>query len=69
MAVRLPLARGTELVCRHTDLRAAHQLDLVFDMRFRAMTPAERRAALRALALLLLEASGAATREVGDDNA
>ncbi len=69
MAVRLPLARRTELVCRRTDLRAPRQLDLVLDdVRLRAMTPAERQAALRAMALLLLEASGVAPREVSDDN-
>ena len=40
------------------------------DVRFRAMTPAERRAVLSAMARLLLEAGGvAATREVIDDNA
>jgi len=38
-------------------------------VRFRAMTPAERRAVLRAMARLLLEAGGVATREVSDDNA
>jgi hypothetical protein len=49
---------------------APRQLDLVLDdVRFRAMTPAERQAVLRAMARLLLEAGGVATREVGDDNA
>jgi hypothetical protein len=33
------------------------------------MTPAERQAALRTLARLLLEAGGVVTREVGDDRA
>jgi hypothetical protein len=33
------------------------------------MTPVERRAVLRAMARLLLEAGGIATREVSDDNA
>jgi hypothetical protein len=70
MEVRLPLARRTELACRHTALRAPRQLDLVLDdVRFRAMTPAERRAVLRTMARLLLEAGGVATREVSDDNA
>jgi hypothetical protein len=70
MEVRLPLARRTELACRHTALRAPRQLDLVLDdVRFRVMTPAERRAVLRAMARLLLEAGGVATREVSDDNA
>ena len=68
MEARLPLARRTELACRHT--AAPRQLDLVLDdVRFRAMTPAERRAVLRAMARLLLEAGGVATREVSDDNA
>jgi hypothetical protein len=70
MEVRLPLARRTELACGHTALRAPRQLDLVLDdVRFRTLTPAERRAVLRAMARLLLEAVGVATREVGDDNA
>ena len=66
MEARLPLARRTELACRHTALTTPRQLDLVLDdVRFRAMTPAERRAVLR----ILLEAGGVATREVSDDNA
>ncbi len=70
MEARLPLARRTELARRHTALRAPRQLDLVLDdVRFRAMTPAERRAVLRAMARLLLEAGGVATGEVSDDNA
>ena len=70
MEARLPLARRTELACRHTALMAPRQLDLVLDdVRFRAMTPAERQAVLRAIARLLLEAVGVATREVSDDNA
>jgi hypothetical protein len=70
MEVRLPLVRRTELACRPTALRAPRQLDLVLDnVRFRAMAPAERRAVLRAMARLLLEAAGVATQEVSDDNA
>jgi hypothetical protein len=70
MGARLPLARTTELACRLTALTAPRQLDLVLDnVRFRGMTPAERRAVLRAMARLLLEAGGVATREVSDDNA
>jgi hypothetical protein len=46
------------------------QLDLVLDdVRLRGMTAAERQAALRAIAQLLLEAGGTAREEVGDDNA
>ncbi len=70
MEVRFPLARRTELTCRRSALRAPRQLDLVLDdARFRAMTLAERRAVLRAMARLLLEAAGVATGEVSDDNA
>ena len=70
MEARLPLARRTELACRHPALAAPRQLDLVLDdVRFRTMTPAERQAVLRAIARLLLEAGGIATREVSDDNA
>jgi hypothetical protein len=70
MEARLPLARRTELARRLTALTAPRQLDLVLDdVRFRAVTPAERRAVLRAMARLLLEAGGVATREVSDDNA
>ena len=70
MEARLPLARRTELVCRRTVLMAPRQLDLVLDdVRFRAMTPTERRAVLGAMARLLLEASGVAKLEVSDDNA
>jgi hypothetical protein len=70
MDAQLPLARRTELACRHTALTAPRQLDLVLDdVRFRAMTPAERQAVLRAMARLLLEAGGVSMREVSDDNA
>jgi hypothetical protein len=70
MEAPLPLARTRELACRSTALRVPRQLDLVLDdVRFRAMTPAERRAVLRAMAQLLLEAGGVAMREVSDDNA
>lgn len=70
MEARLPLARRTELACRHTAPTAPRQLDLVLDdVRFRAMTPAERRAVLGAMARLLLEARGVTMGEVSDDNA
>jgi hypothetical protein len=60
----------TRTICRHIALTAPRQLDLVLDdVRLRAMTPAERQAVLRAMARLLLEAGGVATREVSDDNA
>ena len=72
MGSLLPLARKTELVRRpeNTALTIPRQLDLILDdVRLRGMTPAERQAALRSLAYLLLEASGIATREAGDDHA
>jgi hypothetical protein len=72
MGSLLPLTRRTELVPRpeNTALTIARQLDLVLDeVRVLGMTPAERQAALRALAYLLLEASGIATPEAGDDHA
>ena len=69
MEAKLPLSRRPELDCKPTALRTARQLDLVLDdVRFRAMTSTERRAVLRAMARLLLEAGGA-RREVSDDNA
>ena len=72
MGSLLPLARRTELAPRpeRTALTVPRQLDLVLDdVRLRGMTPAERQAALRSLAHLLLEASGIATPEAGDDHA
>jgi hypothetical protein len=71
MEVQLPLARRTEIARRlkHTALTAPRQLDLVLDdVRLRGMTPAEHQAAVRSLAHLLLEASGIATQEAGDDH-
>ena len=48
--------------------KAPRQLDLVLDdMRIQGMTPVERQAVLRSLALLMHEASGLTVREVGDD--
>ena len=72
MVAQLRLARRSELARRleHSLPVAPRQLDLVLDdTRFRGMTPVERQAVLRALAQLLLEASGMAKREVSDDNA
>jgi hypothetical protein len=66
------LTRRTRLapIPHHRTPVALLQLDLVFDdVRLRGMTAAERQAALRAIAQLLLEAVGAAKEEVGDDNA
>jgi len=72
MGSLVQFTRRTGLAPRphHGTRTAPLQLDLVLDdLRLRGMTPAERQAALRALARLLLEAGGVATREVGDDNA
>jgi hypothetical protein len=69
MVAQLRFARRTELARgqRHSLPAAPRQLGLILDdARFRGMTPVERRAVLRALARLLLEASGA---EGGDDDA
>ena len=72
MAAQLRLAGRTELArrLRHSLPGEPRQLDLILDdTRFRSMTQVERHAVLRALARLLLEASGVAKPEVGDDNA
>ena len=72
MGPLLPLARRTELAPRleHSPPTSPRQLDLVLDdVRLRGMTPAERQAALRSLAHLLLEASGIAPQEAGDEHA
>ena len=72
MGSPVQLTRRTGLARRphHGARMAPLQLDLVLDdVRLRAMTPAERQAVLRAMARLLLEAGGVATREVSDDNA
>ena len=72
MVAQLRLARRSELARRleHSLPVAPRQLDLILeDTRFRGMTLVERQAVLRALAQLLLEASGMAKREVSDDNA
>ena len=66
------LAQRTELArsLRHSPPGAPRQLDLILhDRRFRGMTLVERQAVLRALARLLLEASGVAKREVSNDDA
>ena len=72
MVAQLRFARRTELARRlkHGLPAAPRQLDLILDdTRFRGTTQVERHAVLRALARLLLEASGVAKPEVSDDNA
>jgi hypothetical protein len=70
MASLIPLARRRELAPRQQGLiaTASRQLHFVLDdMRLRGMTQEERGRALKSLAHLLLEASGMARREAGDD--
>jgi len=70
MGSSLALARTTRLVPRPPSrpLTAPRQLDLVLDdVVLQGMTAAQRQAALKLLAQMLLEASGAETWEVGDD--
>jgi len=65
-------ARTTKIVPipRSAPLTAPRQLGLVLDdVRLQGVTAAQRRAALQALAQLLLEASGAVMTEAGDDDA
>jgi hypothetical protein len=72
MVAQLRFARRTELAqrLRYSLPAKPRQLDLILDdTRFRGMTLVERQAVLRALARLLLEASGVAKLEVSDDNA
>ncbi len=72
MGSLLPLARASELAWkpRHVLQAPPRQLDLVLDdVRLQGVTAAQRRAALQALAQLLLQASGAVVTEAGDDNA
>ncbi len=72
MGLQRPLAPRTQLTPRPepTPQTSPRQLDLVLDdVRLRGMSAPERQAALRALAHLLLDASGGATREARDDYA
>jgi len=71
MGSQLPLARRTKLAPRPEPAPPTlpRQLDLVLDdVRLWGMAPPERQAVLRSLARLVLEASGVATREAGDDH-
>lgn len=66
-----PLARTSQLVQRPGTVLPAppRQFALVLDdVRLQRMTAAQRQAVLKTVAQLLLEASGAVTVEVGDDN-
>jgi hypothetical protein len=65
MVAQLRLARRTEFA-----RRLERQLDLILDdTRVRGMTLVELQAVLRALARLMLKASGVAKQEDSDDNA
>jgi len=71
MGSQLPLAQRTKLAPRPEPAPPTlpRQLYLVLDdVRLWGMVPPERQAVLRSLARLLLEASGVATREAGDDH-
>lgn len=70
MGMLVPITRRKELapMSERTLSKAPRQLDLVLDdMRIQGMTPVERQAVLRSLALLMHEASGLIVREAGDD--
>jgi hypothetical protein len=72
MVAQLRLARRTKLARTgaYNLPVTTRQLDLMLDdTRLRGVTLVERQAVLKALAGLLLEASGVAKREVSDDNA
>lgn len=71
MGLLIPFTRSTQLAPRrpHPPATARRQLDLVLDdARLRGMTQEERHSTLQALAQLLLESAGVATREAGDDD-
>jgi hypothetical protein len=72
MGSLVPFAGRAELApqLKHRHAMPPRQLNLVLDdVRLRGMTSAERQAALRSLAHVLLEASGMAKQEGGDDHA
>lgn len=72
MGSLVPLVQATEVVPRPRFAVSAtpRQLDLVLDdVRLQDMTGAQRQAALKALAQLLLVASGAVIRGGSDDDA
>jgi hypothetical protein len=57
-------------ILRHVPATSPQQLGLIFDdARLRNLIEQERQVALRALASLLLEASGLTIEEAGDGNA
>jgi hypothetical protein len=71
MGALVPFIRALGLAPRQRSALPTRprQLDLVLDdVRLRGMTTVQRKAALRTLAQLLLEASGAAIKEASDDD-
>jgi hypothetical protein len=72
MGSQVQLTRTAELAPRPGSApgTAPRQLNLVLDdVRLQGMTTVQRQAALKPLAQLLLEASGAVTEEYSDDDA
>ena len=72
MGSQLPLARKTKLAPRPEPAPPIlpRQLDLVLDdVRLQSATAAQRQTILKAMAQLLIEASGVVTVESGDDDA
>lgn len=70
MGSSVALARAAQHVPRPPSrpLTTPRQLDLVLDdVVLQGMTVTQRQAAIKSLVQLLLEASGGATREAGDD--
>ncbi len=71
MGSLLPLTRASELARKPRPVLPAppRQFDLVLDdVRLQNVTAAQRQAVLKAVAQLLIEASGAVTAEAGDDD-
>jgi hypothetical protein len=71
MGSLLPLARASELAWKPRPVLPAppRQLDLVLDdVRLQSVTAAQRQAILKAMAQLLIDASGAVMAEAGDDD-
>ncbi len=72
MGSLLPLTRASELARKPRPVLPAppRQLNLVLDdVRLQSVTAAQRQAVLKAMAQLLIEASGVVTVESGDDDA
>ena len=69
MGSLLSLARASELVPRPRPA-PPRQLDLVLDdVRLQSVTAAQRQVVHKAVAQLVIKASGAVTAEAGDDDA